>query len=65
MYARRTRSIFRARMSSSNSARMHKSNITTERIVYGTHDSVSKLLLNQWHHVHVLVSERKQLNYKL
>ena len=33
MYARRTRSFSRGRMQSSNSARMNKSNFTTEKIV--------------------------------
>ena len=45
MYARRTRSFSRARMRSSNSARMNKSNFTTEKVVLCTHDSVKLLFI--------------------
>ena len=46
MYARRKRSFFRARMRSSNSARMYKSNITTEKSC-NVHMTVFEILVHR------------------
>ena len=47
MYARRTRSFFVTRMRSNNSARINKSDFTTEKIVQCTHDSVQNCCSSQ------------------
>ena len=47
MYATRTRSFFRARKRSSNSARMSKSNFTTERKSCSAHMTVFRSVVHR------------------
>ena len=47
MYARRKRSFSVTRMPSSNSARINKSNFTTEKIVYCKYDSIRNCCASQ------------------